>query len=207
MSENVPKFQWTKSKVEAAILLATEDLTEKELSSKVGCSTRQLFRWKKHPIFAAHVAKLVKEYELEVFSRGIAQKVRRVHALSDRWRRLKRVIDQRAAQPEMANIAGGDTGLIVRRLKMIGSGESATVVEEHEVDTGLLRELREHEKQAAQELGQWIDKVAPTSPDGNDEYQGGGFSESERKSLIEILFARLGIGVDAPHRNGQANHA
>jgi hypothetical protein len=33
------------------------------------------------------------------------------------------------------------------------------VVEEYEVDTGLLKELREHEKQAAQELGQWSDKA------------------------------------------------
>jgi hypothetical protein len=32
-------------------------------------------------------------------------------------------------------------------------------VEEYQVDTGLLKELREHEKQAAQELGQWSEKA------------------------------------------------
>jgi hypothetical protein len=32
------------------------------------------------------------------------------------------------------------------------------VVEEYEVDTGLLKALLDHEKQAAQELGQWSEK-------------------------------------------------
>jgi hypothetical protein len=33
------------------------------------------------------------------------------------------------------------------------------VVDEYAVDGVLLKELREHEKQAAQELGQWSDKA------------------------------------------------
>jgi hypothetical protein len=44
-------------------------------------------------------------------------------------------------------------------LCQLGSAEYPNVVEEYEVDTGLLKELREHEKQAAQELGQWSDKA------------------------------------------------
>jgi hypothetical protein len=32
-------------------------------------------------------------------------------------------------------------------------------VEEYQVDTRLLKELREHKKQAAQELGQWSEKA------------------------------------------------
>jgi hypothetical protein len=49
-------------------------------------------------------------------------------------------------------------GLLVRTHKQLGSAEYPNIVEEYEVDTGLLKELREHEKQAAQELGQWSEK-------------------------------------------------
>lgn len=58
----------------------------------------------------------------------------------------------------MKDVPGGNTGLLVRTTKGIGSGDTFQIVDEYAVDTGLLRELREHEKQAAQELGQWIDK-------------------------------------------------
>jgi hypothetical protein len=65
------------------------------------------------------------------------------------------VIAERAADPDMANVPGGRTGLLVRRVKVIGSGDNAREVCEYEVDTGLLKELRELEKQAAVEAGQW----------------------------------------------------
>jgi hypothetical protein len=59
---------------------------------------------------------------------------------------------QRAIAP------GWKTGLMVRTEKQIGAGEKAIRVVEFAVDTGLLRELRAHEEQAAKELGQWEDK-------------------------------------------------
>ena len=53
---------------------------------------------------------------------------------------------------------GADTGLLTRTQKRIGSGDSAVTVEEYQVDTGLLKELREHEKRGVQELGEWSEK-------------------------------------------------
>ena len=38
------------------------------------------------------------------------------------------------------------------------SGEAAEVIDVYQVDTGLLRELRELEQQAAKELGQWTER-------------------------------------------------
>lgn len=35
----------------------------------------------------------------------------------------------------------------------------AREIEEYELDTGLLAELRAHEKQAAEELGQWLTRT------------------------------------------------
>jgi hypothetical protein len=59
-------------------------------------------------------------------------------------------------------VPGGTTGLVVR----IAKKAAGRVVYLDRVDTGLLRELRELAKQAAQELGQWGQKYEGTSRDG-----------------------------------------
>lgn len=78
----------------------------------------------------------------------------RVAALQDRWERMKRVILERAADPSFANIPGGSTGLLCRDFK----GKDANQ-EIYRVDTGLLQAMCFHEKQAAQELGQWSEEA------------------------------------------------
>ncbi len=55
---------------------------------------------------------------------------------------------------------GGSTGLLMWKVKLIGRGVGARVIEEFRLDTGLLRELLAHEKQVAQELGEWDAKPA-----------------------------------------------
>jgi hypothetical protein len=66
----------------------------------------------------------------------------------------------------MAEAPGGETGLLTKKLKVIGFGENAELVAEYSVDTGLLKELRAHEEQAARELGQWADKTEISGPGG-----------------------------------------
>lgn len=83
----------------------------------------------------------------------------RIDALQDRWERMKTVIAERAVDPAMQDAPGGKTGLLCRTEKSIGSGFDAQIVEEYAVDTGLLKELRAHEEQAARELGQWTEKT------------------------------------------------
>ena len=58
----------------------------------------------------------------------------------------------------MARAQGADTGLVVRREKVIGNGDNARDVVEYEVDVATLRELREQLKQAAIEVGEWAEK-------------------------------------------------
>lgn len=53
--------------------------------------------------------------------------------------------------------AGAETGLMVHTVTYLKDGRR----EEWAVDTGLLKELREHEKQAAIECGQWEEPPAP----------------------------------------------
>lgn len=85
------------------------------------------------------------------------------------------VLGERAADPTMANVPGGQTGLLVRSwitvhitetVKVIGDDGKERFISvpkvkempEYRVDTGLLRELREYDKQASVELQQWTEK-------------------------------------------------
>jgi hypothetical protein len=81
---------------------------------------------------------------------------------------MQAVIEERAADPTM-QAPGASTGLLTRTQKQIGAGNSAVTVEEYQVDTRLLKELREHEKQAAQELSQWSEKARAETPDAGQD--------------------------------------
>jgi cytochrome P450 len=153
----MPRFQWTARREEAAMLVAMDELTNAAICARVGISPATLARWKNSPQFASRVEEHLGSCRAEVRVRGIAQLERRVQALDDRWNRMRRLIEERAADRELAGVPGGTTGLIVKRTKAAGSGETFQLIDEYVVDAALLRELREHEKQAAQELGQWVE--------------------------------------------------
>lgn len=137
--------------------------------------------------------------ELQV--RGIASRENRIAAANDRWDRMKRVIDERAADPTMEKVPGGRTGLLVRTYKIVGTGPSAYTVDEFAVDTGLLKEMRELEKEAAQEVGQWLEKIAPTDPTGTKEY--GSSNLAAIHAAERAYLATLGLeSADLGERKG-----
>lgn len=182
------------ARADAARLLAEGQLTDRAVAAQVGVNRMTLQRWKKQPDFAAEVNERIDELQRDVFRRGIASRIRRINALNDRWERMHRIVEERASAPEMQDVPGGKSGLLVRRLKSLGAGENAQTVEEYEIDVGLLREMREHERQAAQELGQLVNKLAMTTPDGEEEYKGQEIiSDEEKKRLLLAVFARLKI--------------
>lgn len=168
MPENVGDFQWTPKRLKAAALLATGEYVLKQVARKLGLNIRTLDRWKAEPEFKAKVQEFAAEVADLTERFAVASRVRRVKNLDGRVNRLKRIMAERAADDDMADVPGGKTGLLVRRIKSIGSGENAQVVNEYEVDAALLRELREHEKQAAIELGQWTEKREHRIPDIDD---------------------------------------
>lgn len=162
--------KWTRKKTKAAQLVAEDKLTDNEIAAAVKVSQRTLERWKLKPAFAGRVAELVKAAEDAVrqalLTEGIADRVERVRGYGDRRQRLQQIITERGQAEDMQKVPGGATGLLVRTKKQIGGGEYATIVDEYQVDVGTLRELRELEKQAAQDLGQWAEKRELTGKDG-----------------------------------------
>lgn len=192
VSQNVAPFRWTTREERAAGLVAEDTLTNAEIGAAVGVRARTIERWKAHPAFAARVAELVAAAQAAAKVRTIANKERRVQRLQERSEKLDRVIAARAEQH--AEVPGGDTGLLVREPKIVKVYDVKTtqrrgptalaqeddddeqmtptggvqIVYEYRVDTATLAEMRQIEKQAAQELGEWVEKVAPTKADGSD---------------------------------------
>lgn len=149
-----PPFKWNPQREEAALLLAKDELTDLQIAERLEIGQRTLVTWKLRPEFRQRIDDIQTEIRDRIRRHGIAVVENRVAALGDRLRRMQQVIVERGASPEMENVPGGRTGLLVRDFK--GTGEDKESV--YYVDTALLREMREHEKQAAQELGQWTEK-------------------------------------------------
>jgi hypothetical protein len=137
---------------------APDSLSDERIAAAVGISRRGLAKWKRQPAFSELVDEIAARLAAEIRGKGLVELRNRVDALNKRWNRLHRVIDERA-KDETMTAPGADTGLLMRTWKQIGSGDSAVIVEEYQVDTGLLKALLDHEKQAAQELGQWSEKA------------------------------------------------
>jgi hypothetical protein len=121
----------------------------------------------------ANICGRIKELQTELSAGTIALEISsrnaRVQALQERWDKMRQVITERAVHyakggddESDAIVPGGETGLLVKDFK--GKEADQPV---YKVDTGLLAELRNHEKQAAEELGQWTEKRQLTDADGH----------------------------------------
>lgn len=146
------------------MLLAEDRLTDATIAKRVGVGRTTLHTWKQHPEFSAKVTEHYNQLIERARRRGIARLDRRMDAYTDRHRRMSQLIRARASS--MKEMPGGSTGLLVRQYKSVGSGPDAYTVEEYHFDAALMRELRELEKQVAQDTGQWSEKREVSGPDG-----------------------------------------
>jgi len=156
-------FEWTAEREQAALLFAENELTDVEIAARVNVCRRTLYIWKEHQEFKDRITAHVKKIGSVLLRHAIAKPARRIAALNARWNKMHQVIEERAADPDLADIPGGKTGLLVRQTKGIGTGKNFQVVEEYAVDTGLLKLMNDTERQAAQECGQWLEKTDITT--------------------------------------------
>lgn len=151
MLQNVTKiepFEWSEAKETAAQELAEGSITDKDIADKVEVTRQTLYRWKEHPEFRARVDEYIAAYRERIFNTGIARKEVRIRAKHDRWLLLNQVIEERGKDPELKDVAGGSTGLIVVR-----EAASRVLGKEYAVDAGTLSAISALEKEVAAELG------------------------------------------------------
>lgn len=84
----------------------------------------------------------------------IADADKRIRGLDEDWRALEDVQLARAADKTYADVPGYSTGRMVHTYKSVGSGRDAQVVDEFQVDTGVIAERRNLVESAARLLGQ-----------------------------------------------------
>lgn len=165
------EFKWTAKRDQAAMLVAQDELTDAQIAADLGIARMTLARWKSAPEFQARVREHVKSWSEHVRQTGIAVRERRLAPLNDRWQRLMRLVEARAAAMK-DEVPGGDTGLLVRvpvLLKVYHAGEDGQLtptgqterVYKYVLDTALLKEFREIERQAAQEVARAVEDAPP----------------------------------------------
>jgi hypothetical protein len=75
--------------------------------------------------------------------------------MMSRHAKFTQIIEERSADPSLAGVPGGKTGLILRSTKVVGK----QVYETFSTDTRLSKEMRGIEEQIARELGQWQERI------------------------------------------------
>jgi len=156
----VDRWEWDDRKREAVALLCESDLRIGQIADRLGIHRTTLHDWRQNPEFAAAVRELEQALAEEVNRFTIAKRAERVGGYDERRQLMLRVIRERGEwfSKNEPSVPGGGTGLLIKRHKIVGQGKDATALPEYEEATGLLKELRELEKQAAIEAGQWTER-------------------------------------------------
>ena len=169
LHKTAQRFSWTPPRTRAAELVADDDLSDEQIAATVGVSRRTLHTWRQHPEFMARVQERREAQRKAIEAKGIADKQNRIAFLNERHAALRQVVQERGEHESMADVPGGKTGYVVRTMRAIGVGANQQTIEEYAIDTGLLKEFRAHEQQAAQELGEWVEKK-DTTLDATDKF-------------------------------------
>ena len=167
-------WKWTSERERAAELVADDGLSDRQIAQELGINRKTLERWRKIAEFRARVKAITEAAQKKALEYAIADKHRRLGVLNEMWLGLQQIIDARAIDPAMQRAPGGNTGLLVRKLKSIrvpkgyqhgalvdrntltrGSKTTFGVIEEFKLDAALLRTARRLGEQAAREMGQW----------------------------------------------------
>jgi hypothetical protein len=161
-----------------AILLADDSLSDDAIAKDLGIGRRTIGRWKQDSDFAALVGDYRGKIIAEALRLPIAKKHERIRILNDlqdsylTTKHLRgKTYEQIAQTPEEAarEIFGGGTppwaatGMYLQQPKIAASGK--TVVE-WAFDKALDSAIKETQKQAATELGQWSEKREVSGPGG-----------------------------------------
>jgi transposase-like protein len=172
------RWVWDERRETAAALLAQGELSVNEIARQVGVTRDLIWIWRKSPLFQARITEHLDRIRDELLSVGVAAKAARISALQDRHLRLCRIIEERAdaamADEEARDVPGAASGLLVRQVRVTGSGRNAERVITWELDDKVLKEIRSIEETVSKLIGDWqpsiavnVDNKIVSFPDGS----------------------------------------
>ncbi len=154
-----------------ASLLAMEQLSESEIAEQFRLNRRTLTRWKKQPEFQELVQSFARAQRQQLESKGIAKLRGRIRVANKQWLDLTAFMERRGRDPRMRSVPGGRSGLLVRRTKVLRSGDNFGLLVDYRLDEKLLRTLRGLERWVSEQLGQWdqpdTDSAQRSDPDSS----------------------------------------
>jgi hypothetical protein len=149
-----------KSHREAALLAG---FSKKSASSQGSQLAKRLNIAKRIMFLQGQVAETIIDRFAKLVILGLRSRLQRIEMYAEIHDRLWRIVKERAADPAMAKIPGGQSGFMLRTLKAFGHGAHMKIIPEYAPDTALVKEIRALAQQAADELGQWKDDQQPVN--------------------------------------------
>lgn len=110
---------WGQPQQRAAMLVAVDQLSDRQIAAEVGISKATLERWKQHSEFQARVAEHRSEILKAVRMEGIAVVEERLAAQNARWMALRRIVRERREDPRAQDVPGGETGYLIPVAKLV----------------------------------------------------------------------------------------
>jgi hypothetical protein len=155
------QWKWTEQRENAALLVAHDISSDVDIAREVGVNPTTIYAWKAAPEFQERVEQHLAATRDAIRKSGIAVIENRVARKQADWERLEIIRQTRAtaAQGDLEMLLeGGATGLVIRKIKSVGSGAATQIITEYAIDTALLTERDRLEEAVARELGQRIEK-------------------------------------------------
>lgn len=203
-------WKWNPQRLRAANLAAEDRLTDEQIAVDLGVTRRTLANWRDRPEFRLRIERIINEATARAHAEGVMTVAGRVQRYKDRLDALDRIVTERAADPALANVPGGKTGFVylepmlvkvydasgqfTERMadldtppEQLTSAKRDILVNIAKVDLATMGEMRQIEKQAAQDQGQWSEK-------------------HESSQQTEIL-VRQYVGIDLGRLTGQTRDA
>lgn len=143
---------WNKPRTLAAMLVAEGQLTHNQICERIHKSSTWLTEIKRLAHFQERVQEIRQAIADAIVQEGIAVKVNRIREAQADYDRTTALIEARA-KDDRYDEPGYSTGLMTHKLKQIGSGKAATVVDEYDEDLGVLAERRALRRAVAEEVG------------------------------------------------------
>ena len=150
----------TERRLKAAAMLAA-GRTIVETAKAISVDEKSIDKWKKTPEFLSMIQEATEVLRNRILSHGAAVKEYRIRAKRRRLGQLLCIARARGGDSTRGGAEWDKTGFMVQRLKGVGSGDNFLLTTEFELDTGLLREISNLEREIAEEMGEL--KKPPTT--------------------------------------------
>jgi phage terminase small subunit len=149
----------------------------------------------------SRIGELRAENSAEFLQLAVTEREQRLLALQERFDGLRQARLARAAGDYGAMMR---TGFVIRKLRSIGSGKDAQIVEEYEIDTALVEAMNSVERRAAIETGQEQENVNLT---GQISAKSIALSKVMSLEELEALEAKMLAAMEAERAGGKVVEA